>query len=317
VRGAILVSEFVERQHAAALDRAAPGVARCVVGEDGPRTDPGGVEVAYFSGDLYPGKGRPFARALRQAQQLVWLHTFSAGVDDRFFQRLLERGVRLTNSSGAHAVPIAHTVLLYLLAWSRDLRGWLEAQARRSWEPRPIVDLQARVLGIVGLGAIGCEVARLAAAFGMRVIGTRRAPRGDEPCETWPPSRLHELLSAADYVVLTVPLTDETRHLVDAAALGCMRPHAVLVNVSRGAVVDETALVAALSSGRIAGAALDVFDSEPLPADSPLWTMRNVIVTPHSAGTAPGGDERATEIFLANLRRYVVGEPLRNEVRFS
>lgn len=317
MRGAILVSEFVERRHAQALEGAAPGIPRCVVSAEGPESDPSNAEVAYFSGDLYPGKARPFARALRQAQDLVWLHTFSAGVDDRFFQRLLDRGVRLTNSSGAHAVPIAHTVMLYLLAWSRDLRGWLEAQQRRSWEPRPIVDLQGLVLGIVGLGSIGCEVARLGAALGMRVIGTRRVPRGDEPCGVWPSARLHELLAVADYVVLTVPLTQETHHLIDAAALRCMRPQAVLVNVSRGAVIDETALVATLSSGGIAGAALDVFDTEPLPSDSPLWVMPNVIVTPHSAGTAPGGDDRATEMFLANLQRYVLGEPLCNEVRRS
>lgn len=311
----ILVSDFVEAHHAADLDAAAPGVARVVLGPDGALSAPADeVEIAYFSGDLFPARASEFWRPILRLEKLRWLHSYSAGVDHWVFQKVREKGVRLTNSSGAAAVPIAHTVMLYLLALSRDLAGFLDAQRRHAWEPRAVADLQGQVLGVVGLGPIGLEVARLGGAFGMRVIGLRRAARGDEPCETWPLSRLDDLLPLADHLVLALPLTAETRHLIDARALARLKPSATLVNVGRGELVDEPALAAALHDGRLAGAGLDVFETEPLPAESPLWDQPRVIVTPHSAGTNPGNDERATAIFLDNLRRWQRGEPLRNEV---
>jgi phosphoglycerate dehydrogenase-like enzyme len=148
----------------------------------------------------------------------------------------------------------------------------------------------------------------------MRVIGVRRRPRGDEPCETWPIAELSKLLPQADCLVLALPLTDDTRHLIDAAALAAMKRSAVLVNIGRGGLVDEGALTAALRAGSLAGAGLDVFEVEPLPPTSPLWELPNVIITPHSSGTSSGNFHRASEIFVDNLRRYVRGEPLRNEV---
>ncbi len=310
---ALLISDRVEERAGAALAEAWPG-ARVVLRGDDLDGDPAAVGVALFSGDLFPDRTRAFARALRDAPGLAWMHSFSAGVDDPWFQRLRARGVRLTTSSGAMAVPIAQTVILYLLALARDLPGWLDAQARRSWEPRDISDLQGRVLGVLGMGPIGQEVARLGGALRMRTLAVRRKPTGDEPCETWPWERLPELLGLADALVLALPLTDETRHLIDADALARMRPGALLVNVGRGEVVDETALVAALESGHLGGAGLDVFEVEPLPAESPLWGMPNVIVTPHSSGTNPGNQERVIELFLDNLARYRRGDPLRNEV---
>ena len=314
MKGSILVSEVVERSHRDALERAAPDVPRVVFSDGGVRGDLAGVEIVNFSGDLYPDRTPDFIRAAVTSKRLGWFHTFSAGVDNPFFRGLVERGVRLTTSSGAHAVPIAQTVMLYLLAFSRDLRGWLDAQSRRAWEPCDIQDLQGRSLGILGMGPIGLEVARLGLAFGMHVTGLRRTPRGDEPCETWPLGRLDDLLPAVDYLVIALPLTPETRGLLDAAALARLRREAVLVNIARGEIVDEAALTDALREGRIAGAALDVFAVEPLPATSPLWSLENVIVTPHSSGTNPGNHARATEIFLENLGRYVRGESLRNEV---
>ena len=313
VSGAILVSEHVETRYAAALEAAAPGVPRRIARPDAGRSESDGLEVLYFSGDLFPEPTRDVAIAALKADDLRWLHTFSAGIDNEFFQILIRRGVRVTTSAGAQAVPIAQTVLMYLLALSRDLPGWLREQAERVWRPRAIRDLQGTHLGIVGLGPIGLEVARLGAAFGMRVTGVRRTPRGGEPCETWPLERLAELLPTLDHLVLALPLTAETRGLLDAALLARLPAHAVFVNIARGEIVDETALVDALAAGRLAGAALDVFAEEPLPADSPLWSLPNVIVTPHSAGTNPGNEARATEIFLDNLGRYVRGEPLRNE----
>ena len=171
------------------------------------------------------------------------------------------------------------------------------------------------MLGVVGLGPIGLEVARLGVALRMRTIGVRRTPRGDEPCETWPMARLDELLAQADALVLAVPLGDDTRHLLDARRLALLKRGAWLVNVGRGALVDEAALVAALQSGHLGGAGLDVFETEPLPPESPLWSMPNVIVTPHNSGDAPGNLDRAAAIFLDNLARYGRGEPLRNEVQ--
>jgi phosphoglycerate dehydrogenase-like enzyme len=205
-------------------------------------------------------------------------------------------------------------VIAYLLALSRDLPGWFRAQRERKWEPRIIGDLQGRVLGVVGLGPIGREVARLGAALGMRVVGLRRTPCGDEPCETWPMERLHDLLAGADAVVLALPLTADTRHLIGTDALARLKPDAVIVNVGRGELIDEAALIEALVARRIGGAALDVFETEPLPSDSPLWDLPNVIITAHSAGHNPANSERATGIFIENLARYLNRQPLRNEV---
>jgi phosphoglycerate dehydrogenase-like enzyme len=275
--------------------------------------DPGSVEAAFFSGDFFPDRVREFALALRDARGLRWLHTFSAGVDHPWFQALRGQGIRITTSSGAHAVPIAQTVALYLLALSRGLPAWADAQRRRAWERHPLVDLQGLVLAVVGLGPIGLEVARLGKALGMEVIGVRRRPRGDEPCQTWPLERLDELLPRADAVVLALPLAPETRGLFDAARLARIKPGGWLVNVGRGDVLDEPALVEALRSGRLGGAGLDVFHQEPLPPESPLWALPNVIVTPHNSGDTPGNLARAREIFLDNLGRYARGEPLRNE----
>jgi phosphoglycerate dehydrogenase-like enzyme len=278
-----------------------------------PDGDPGAVEAAFFSGDLFPDRVREFALALRDAKALRWLHTFSAGVDHPWFQALRGQGIRITTSSGAHAVPIAQTVALYLLALSRGMQTFADAQRRRAWERHALVDLQGLVLAVVGLGPIGLEVARLGAALGMQVVGVRRRPRGDEPCETWPLERLDELLPRADAVVLALPLAPETKGLFDAARLARVKAGAWFVNVGRGDLVDEPALVEALRSGRLGGAGLDVFHSEPLPPESPLWSLPNVIVTPHNAGDTPGNLVRACEIFLDNLGRYARGEPLRNE----
>lgn len=314
MKGSILVTATVEKQYGDALDAVAPGVARLRLDLEGETRGLEEVEAVYFSGDLFPDSMRPLLRALKQTSSLRWLHTFSAGVDNVFFQRLLERGVRLTTSSGAQAVPIAQTVMMYLLALSRDLPGWMDDQARRRWNPREIRDLQGLTLGVVGLGPIGLEIARLGAAFRMRVLGFRRSPAGDEPCETSPLADLRERLPEVDALVLALPLAPETHHLIDREALARLRPGCLVANIGRGELIDQAALVEALEDGRIAGAGLDVFDPEPLEEDSPLWSMKNVIVTPHSSGTSPGNLRRASEIFVENVGRYVRGEPMRNEV---
>jgi phosphoglycerate dehydrogenase-like enzyme len=313
--GAILVSDAIEARFGEALRRAAPGRPLAVLRGAEVDGGPAQVEVAFFSGDLFPERARDLARALHQAPALRWFHSFAAGADHPWFQSFLARGVRVTTSSGASAVPIAHTVLLYVLALARDLPGWLGEQAARRWSPRAIEDVSGQLLGVAGLGPIGLEVARLAGAFGMRAIGFRRTPRGDEPCETHPLAELDAFLPRLDWLVLALPLADETRKLLDARRLALLPPRARVINVGRGALVDEAALAEALARGRLAGAALDVFEVEPLPAESPLWQLPNVILTPHSAGTNPGNYLRAAEIFVDNLARYSRGDPLRNEVQ--
>ncbi len=312
--GGILVSDHVVGQGGAALRDACGDRPLVVLRPEGVEGDPTRAEIAYFSGDLFPARAREFVLALAKAEGLRWLHVFSAGVDHPWFQQLLVRGVRITTSSGASAVPIAQTVALYLLALSRDLRRWTQAQERRAWEPHDVVDLQEQTLGILGMGPIGREIARLGTALRMRVIGMTRSPKGDEPCETWPLSRLLDLLPRADWLVLALPLTSETQGILSAEAIARMKPGARLLNVGRGDLVDESALVQALESGALGGAGLDVFATEPLPPASPLWGLPNVIVTPHSSGTTPANHPRATAIFLDNLRRWREGKALVNEV---
>jgi len=314
---ALLISEHIETRYGGDLDRIAPRLTRVIIGEEGVSGDLSEVEATFFSSDLYPDRALDYMLALAEAPRLGWLHSFSAGVDHPAFLELMDRGVCLSHSAGCNAVPIAHTVLLYILALSRDFPRWLDNAKDCCWQPHQIEEVTGTVLAVIGMGNIGTEVAALGKAFAMQVIGMRRSPTGDEPVETWSIGRLHELLAKADYVVLCLPLNDQSRRLLDARALAQMKPGARLINIGRGELVEEPALVDALANGRIAGAALDVFESEPLPADSPLWTMDNVIVTPHNAGQSQGSADRASEMFLDNLGRYLGEQPLFNEVRAS
>ncbi|HXX46817.1 MAG TPA: D-2-hydroxyacid dehydrogenase [Myxococcota bacterium] len=278
------------------------------------------IEAAYFSGDLLPDGARGFFAAALGAPQLRWLQAFNAGVDHPIFARIVERGVRLTTAAGASAEPIAQTAIAGLLMLARGFPRWLDAQRRRAWEPLPPEaiprDLRGQTLVVLGLGAIGSEIARLARALGLRVVGVRRgAARGGEPVdELVSPARLGELLPRADWLAIACPLTEETRGAIDAAALALLPRGARILNVARGEIVDESALTAALRDGRLGGAYLDVFAREPLPGESPLWTLPNVIATPHNSAASRGNEARQVEIFLDNLARYGRGEPLRNEV---
>ena len=311
----LYISDAVEELYGSRLEEVAPNWARFVARVGDPPPDPSLIEIVYFSGDVYPERSREFALMALKAENLKWLHTFSAGIDDPFFQALLEKGVRLTTSSGVHAVPIAQTVLLYLLALTRDLPSWLMDQSHARWNPRSIRSLQGLRAGVLGLGPIGIEVAKLLRIMKMDVVGFRRDIQGDEPCPTFEIDLLDSMLPELDVVVIALPLNSETHEMIDAARLSLMKPGVLLVNVGRGACVDESALVRALKSGRVAGAGLDVFVEEPLPQDSPLWSMPNVIVTPHSSGDEPGNHERASDIFLQNVERYRSGRPLLNDAQ--
>ncbi len=238
------------------------------------------LTMAFFSHDAWPELTPNFMAVSLEASNLRWLHTMSAGVDHPVFQTFVDRGVRVTTSSGASAEPIAATVLMYLLALSRQLPRLAAAQQRHEWAPERYADLAGRELVIVGWGPIGQAVARLGVAVGMRPTIVRRSARGDEPYPVRPIAELNDAVRAAGALVLAVPLTDATRGLVGAATFAALPTDALFVNVGRGELVDQPALTAALVDGSIAGAGLDVFDPEPLPADDPLWDAPNTIITP-------------------------------------
>jgi phosphoglycerate dehydrogenase-like enzyme len=257
------------------------------------------------------------------APKLRWVQITAAGAEGLLDSEMVRSGITLTTASGIHAVPIGEYVMGVMLAFAKGLPAAMRAQAERTWRPYLAEELHGKTVGILGLGAIGGYVAKLAKADGMRVLAIRRSVRRRaagrkagivDVDELLPPSDLPDLLSQADYVVIAVPLTPESRGLIGERELRTMRPTARLINISRGALIDEAALVRALKEGWIAGAALDVFQQEPLPGDSELWGMDNVILTPHISGGTPVYMERAVALFCDNLRRYLAGEPLRNAV---
>ncbi|HRC62035.1 MAG TPA: D-2-hydroxyacid dehydrogenase [Dehalococcoidia bacterium] len=276
------------------------------------------VDAAFFNLGSGPSGTRRILGAARRATNLRWIHLGHSGVDDPVFEELIGRGVVVTNSAGANAEPIAQSALAGLLALNRGLPGWLDAQRRHAWEPDPDDlpseqlprELRGQTMVIFGLGSIGRYVAQFARAFGIRVIGVRRTPATPEDgVDAWaPPARLDEVLPEADILVLTAPLTSETRGTFDARRLDRLPAGAVVINVARGELVDEAALAERLASGRLGGAYLDVFVTEPLPAESPLWELPNVLISPHDSARSAGTQGRVDAIFLEELGRWLRGE---------
>jgi D-2-hydroxyacid dehydrogenase (NADP+) len=252
------------------------------------------------------------------APHVKWIQLTSAGADRLLNSGFIEGGITVTTVSGLHATPIGEFILTSILMFAKGAPKSMRAQAKHEWARFAPTELYGKTVGIVGFGHIGEEAGRLAKAFGCYVIATKRSAteRASSPNadEILPASELHDLLARSDYVVLSMPLTAETRGMIGERELRAMKPNAVLVNIARGPVTVEAALVRALREGWIAGAALDVFDHEPLPADSPFWDMENVVVTPHISGGTEIYNQRAVAIFAANLRRYLAGEPLQNVV---
>lgn len=248
------------------------------------------------------------------AKSLKWYQAINAGLERMERAGLLRRGFAVTSGAGIASVAIAEWILGTMVMLAKDLHGYVRQQGERRWESRRSGELHGKTVGIVGLGEIGRETSRRCRAFGMRVVATRRTvqPGAHDPdCdELVPYAQLGRLLEVSDYVVLSLPLTTETHGVVGARELALMKPSAFLVNVSRGDVVDQDALIAALKEGLIAGAALDVTSPEPLPAESELWAFPQVILTPHMSGNVEGYGHKAAGVFIANLRRYVAGEPL-------
>lgn len=250
------------------------------------------------------------------ATSLRWIQTASAGVDALLFPALVESDVVVTNARGIFDAAIAEWVVGMLVVFAKNVLGVLERQRRHEWRHELTEPLAGKRLLVVGVGGIGHAVARVTTALGMQVRGVGRTTRaGDELFGVvLGADELPDGLGWADYVVNVLPGTAGTRHAFDAGAFGAMRPGARFLNVGRGSTVDEGALIEALRCGRLSGAALDVFEQEPLPGDSPLWDLPNVVVFPHMSGDYAGWRESVVELFLENLGRYLRGEPLRNVV---
>lgn len=275
---------------------------------------------------------------LSQTPNLRWVQSMSAGVNQLYDTPLWHSEIAITSASGVHAVQIAEYVLGMLLAAAHHFPEAQRLQNEAHWlsmrEKQALLstrELRGKTLGILGYGAIGREVARLATAFGMRVLATKRAgrpatfdgwtpagtgdPTGSLPERFYDLSELHEMLPQCDMLALALPLSQHTRHLIGQAELALMRPHAFLVNIGRGPLIDHDALIEALRARRIGGVALDVTEPEPLPADSPLWHLENALITPHISGMSVYYDDRAVELFCENLRRYLNNQPLLNLVQ--
>jgi phosphoglycerate dehydrogenase-like enzyme len=273
-----------------------------------------------------------FDRVLARCLRLRWVHSATAGVERVLTPTALARGVTITNARGVFSRPIAEYVVMMILAVSRRLPQLLELQAERTWQPLEAVEMRDVTVGVVGLGSIGRSVASLAGAFGCRVIATRRHAEagiespvpgegGDDASPVPPridellaPEDLPRLLRESDFVVLALPLTPDTQDMFDESLFEQMRPHAWLINVARGRLVDERALTRAIRDGRIGGAVLDAFRDEPLPPDSPLYDTPNVILTPHTSWSSGRVLERSIGLFCDNLERFRRGEALENVV---
>jgi phosphoglycerate dehydrogenase-like enzyme len=306
---------------------AAPGARIVTLSREGLTDEPvDDVEVllrGWLSADA-------FDRLLARAPRLSWVHSASAGVERALTPAARERGLVITNARGVFSRPIAEYVVMMILAISRRLPGLLELQRERTWQPLEGVELRDVTVGIVGLGSIGRAVGALATAFGCRVVAVRRrseegttATATDDESRSFGevmldrvggPETLPALLGEADFVVLAAPLTPATQNMIDADALAAMKPGAWLINVARGALVDDRALLQALRENRIGGAVLDTFRDEPLPPTSPFYDLANVIVTPHTSWSSGRVLDRSVELFCDNLRRFAVGEPLLNVV---
>ena len=296
------------------LDPAPEGV-RLVVGAEPEEFDGAPPPDVVF--DCFSGPVR-VAGVVARVPDLRWFHSRSAGLEGVLVPELMASPAVVTNGRGAFSHSLAEFVVAALLFFLKDLRRLVRRQEEGLWDPEDMEMLHGRTLGIVGYGDVGRATAALVRPLGLKVLALRRRPElsADDALvdEVLPVERLGELMARADDVVVAAPLTPETRGLVDAKALAAMKPTAVLVNVGRGPVVDEGALVDVLERGAIRGAALDVFETEPLPEGHPFWRLPNVLLSPHCADHVPGWIQDGTRVFLTNLARFQRGEPLVNIV---
>ncbi len=264
------------------------------------------------------GKRDLLESVLRQAPCVRWIHFASAGVDSVLFPAIVESPVVVTNARGAFSASLAEFVLASMLFFAKDLRRMLRSQRAGNWDQFDVEMLQGRTVGIAGYGDIGRAVARLARGFGMRVLACRRRPElsREDPLvdAAYGPGAFREMLAESDYVAVCAPLTPATKGLIGAGEVAAMKRNAVLINVGRGPVVDEAALIEVLERRRIRGAALDVFETEPLPPGHPFWKLDNVLLSPHCADHTAGWRASSMRVFLENFKRFANGEPLTNVV---
>jgi len=305
----ILVYAHLEARHLEQIRAVDPRV-RVTLVTDQPRGTDGVATAEIMVGWNIPRE------AVQRASRLKWIHSTAAGVDQLLYPEIRERGIILTASMGIHHQLVEH-IFAFLLALERRLHVAMRLQLQRKWDRTNTVgdELSDKTLGILGLGTIGQQLVRKAQAFDMRVIGTKRTPTSIPGVDrVLPPDGLPQVMRESDAVVVALPLTPQTRGLIGERELQMMKPTAWFINVGRGPIIHETALIQALRAGRIAGAALDVFEHEPLRSDSPLYELENVILTPHVSGASPRYMDRAVPLFCENLARYLRGTPLRNLV---
>jgi phosphoglycerate dehydrogenase-like enzyme len=305
------IAEYGQRLAAVvpAVDVVALGASDVISAEELER-----VSIAFMSKDTWPRRAKSFLAFVEAAPNLDWFHVMSAGADGPIFDRLRERGVRVTRSAGASAHAIAETVFMFLHGLSRNLLGAAEVHARRRFEWHQWPELEGRRIAVLGYGPIGHRITELALAYGMRPTIVRRRVRGDEPCPTRTLDELDDIAAEHDVMVAALPLTDDTRGIISHRVINRMTPSSVLVNVARGALVDQAALTDALASGRIGGAGLDVFEAEPLSPTDPLWDLPNVLITPHNSGSSYASPKAVVEIFFDNLTLYLAGQTMHHEL---
>jgi phosphoglycerate dehydrogenase-like enzyme len=266
------------------------------------------------------------AQQLKDARKLKWIHSTAAGVAQLMYPELRDSGIMVTNPSGIFSVPMAEHTMGLLLALARNFPDSVRGQDRSAWvqqelwdKPQHLTELNGQVLLIVGFGSIGREVARRARAFDMRVWGVTRSGDGDRTLaeKIVAAKDLHAVLPEADYALIAAPETSETKHLIGEAELARMKPGARLINVGRGSLLDETALIRALKSGKLGGAALDVTQTEPLPTESPLWKAPNLFITPHTSAVSDRLWHRETALLIQLLELWFAGKELFNQVNFT
>ncbi|NMO95687.1 NAD(P)-dependent oxidoreductase [Paenibacillus lemnae] len=260
--------------------------------------------------------GAAAEEALAENSQVRWIQVWSAGVDRMPLQELDARNIQLTNASGVHSIPISEHIFAFMLAYARNLHQAVRHQSRNEWDKSGIFhELSGKTAVIIGVGQIGSAAARIAQAFGMKTVGVRRSGKDDPHIDVmYTTEELDQALGQGDFVINILPLTEETKGLFNADRFAAIKEGAFFINVGRGPSVDTTALVDALKSGHLAGAGLDVFEEEPLPADHPLWNMEQVMLTPHTAGDTEHYNERVMDIFVENLKAFVEGSPLPRNV---
>jgi phosphoglycerate dehydrogenase-like enzyme len=271
--------------------------------------------------EIIVGWKKEMENSLEINSKLKWVQTWSAGVNSLPLARFEDNGVTLTSASGVHAYPISETIIALMLGLTRKIHTYVRNQQTKTWHHGDIkLEMHHKTVGIVGVGAIGKETAKIAKAFGMKVLGVRHSGKSDEYVDSmYTPLQLDQMLPQCDYVIVTLPLTKETYHLFTKEQFSLMKESAFFINIGRGNIVNEEDLISALVQGEIAGAGLDVFETEPLLKNSPLWEMENVILTPHTAGSTEYYDQRVIEdIFIPNLKQYIQGEsPTINTVSFQ